>query len=91
MFTNQNWYQTVRTVEDLVNELKRLRQDMPVKLHENQNIQSDDINITVDTKTNKNKNKNKNIGVDIVLLNRDTEDVYLTFEEGGKWEQLING
>jgi len=58
---------------------------MPVKLHENQNIQSDDINITVDTKTNKNK------GVDIVLLNRDTEDVYLTFEEGGKWEQLING
>ena len=85
MFTNQNWYQTVRTVEDLVNELKRLRQDMPVKLHENQNIQSDDINITVDTKTNKNK------GVDIVLLNRDTEDVYLTFEEGGKWEQLING
>ena len=62
---------------------------MPVKLHENQNIQSDDINITVDTKTN--KNKNKNIGVDIVLLNRDTEDVYLTFEEGGKWEQLING
>jgi hypothetical protein len=68
-----------------VNELKRLRQDMPVKLHENQNIQSDDINITVDTKTNKNK------GVDIVLLNRDTEDVYLTFEEGGKWEQLING
>lgn len=85
MFTNQNWYQTVRTVQDLVNELKRLRQDMPVKLHENQNIQSDDINITVDTKTNKNK------GVDIVLLNRDTEDVYLTFEEGGKWEQLING
>jgi hypothetical protein len=68
-----------------VNELKRLRQDMPVKLHENQNIQSDDINITVDTKTNKNK------GVDIVLLNRDTEDVYLTFEEGGKWEHLING
>jgi len=85
LFTNQNWYQTVRTVQDLVNELKRLRQDMPVKLHENQNIQSDDINITVDTKTNKNK------GVDIVLLNRDTEDVYLTFEEGGKWEQLING
>ena len=79
MFTNQNWYQTVRTVQDLVNELKRLRQDMPVKLHENQNIQSDDTN------------KNKNIGVDIVLLNRDTEDVYLTFEEGGKWEQLING
>ncbi|MBT3234014.1 MAG: hypothetical protein HN356_14525 [Calditrichaeota bacterium] len=40
---------------------------------------------------NPNKNKNKNKGVDIVLLNRDTEDVYLTFEEGGKWEQLING
>ena len=79
MFTNQNWYQTVRTVEDLVTELKRLRQDMPVKLHENQNIQSD----SVDTKVG--------VGVDIVLLNRDTEDVYLTFEEGGKWEQLING
>ena len=79
MFTNQNWYQTVRTVQDLVNELKRLRQDMPVKLHENQNIQSDSVDTKVD------------VGVDIVLLNRDTEDVYLTFEEGGKWEQLING
>ena len=87
MFTNQNWYQTVRTVQDLVNELKRLRQDMPVKLHENQNIQSD----SVDPNTDKTVDKNKLVGVDIVLLNRDTEDVYLTFEEGGKWEQLING
>ena len=81
MFTNQNWYQTVRTVEDLVNELKRLRHDMPVKLHKNQSDTS--VDTSVDT--------NKTVGVDIVLLNRDTEDVYLTFEEGGKWEQLING
>ncbi len=85
MFTNQNWYQTVRTVKDLVDELKRLRQDMPVKLHENQKNQSDDVGVDIDTTVD------KLVGVDIVLLNRDTEDVYLTFEEGGKWEQLING
>jgi hypothetical protein len=69
VFTNQKWYRTVNTVEDLIVELKRLRKDMPVKFNTNQNNQSE--------------------SVDVVLLNRDTEDVYVSFAEGGEWEKLL--
>jgi hypothetical protein len=91
LFTNQNWYQTVFNVKDLIRELKLLSQDMPVKFHENQNNQSDSAETETKTETKTETNVSTSVGVDIILLNRDTEDVYLTFEEGGKWEWLING
>jgi len=65
LFTNEKWYVTVNTVEELINELKLLPPMLPVK--------------------------QGNDGVDVVMFNRERDDEYLTFEEGGEWIRLLEG
>ena len=61
LFTNNKWYVTISTVEDLIKELELLPPKLPVK--------------------------QGNDGVDMVLFNRGSQEMYVGFDNGGEWPE----